>query len=658
MSAELQSAMEQSRSQFWAYALSAALVVAGIILLPEKKGYDPDYRLILVLAFFGALLTLCWSAMQPLREYLRCASDWRYQDAHPTLKRTADLWVDSVATYANQWASLLMALFALLMVWVLSFWPAFDFLQEWRSFAGWLVWVAVAALLFFLIHCPRLGEIWQLERLLQQQTQILDFQPMTEDVAQQRQALAAGPAVTVLGERRFRAGGFDWQWEDFTKSCMVFGQTGSGKTVCVLNALLEGLIASAAHARQAAGALILDPKGDFCAKIQVLAQRYQQTSRLFILDPHPEALAASLKAGYREYQARVIAHWNPFDSPDEALELAGRFVAVLRTLGMVGGDDPFWANAARDFLQHAIELIRASNPPDDPPNFEQVYALIFDQEKTVQRIEQADLNPATLQRVDEYFTHTWWGMSDRTRSGIQGLLTNMISPFRTAPYNRFFSGKSSIRLGAILDEGGLFYMHMPVAEREMMARTIGTLIKLEFFREVLRRPGKMRPSFFLCDEFQSFFTVGGDRGDADFFERSRQSRHANIVATQNLSGLFRQAGEKQAVVDSLLGNCAVKIFLRNTDSKTNDYAAKLFGEKHFDVVNVQFNNPPGAWKGFCPQGQSYTTHPQRVPLLPPEIFPALAIPSHVDYTETVVHLGTRTQVRAEKLRWKIHPILP
>ena len=63
MSAELQSAMEQSRSQFWAYALSAALVVAGIILLPEKKGYDPDYRLVLVLAFFGALLTLCWSAM-------------------------------------------------------------------------------------------------------------------------------------------------------------------------------------------------------------------------------------------------------------------------------------------------------------------------------------------------------------------------------------------------------------------------------------------------------------------------------------------------------------------------------------------------------------------------------------------------------------------
>jgi len=54
------------------------------------------------------------------------------------------------------------------------------------------------------------------------------------------------PPVTVLGAESFRAGGFDWEWPDFYKNLAVFGQTGSGKTVCVLNALLDGLISSSA----------------------------------------------------------------------------------------------------------------------------------------------------------------------------------------------------------------------------------------------------------------------------------------------------------------------------------------------------------------------------------------------------------------------------
>ena len=41
--------------------------------------------------------------------------------------------------------------------------------------------------------------------------------------------------------------------------------------------------------------------------------------------------------------------------------------------------------------------------------------------------------------------------------------------------------------------------------------------KLEYFREVLRRPDKPRTSFFFCDEFQQFFTTMQGKGDADFF---------------------------------------------------------------------------------------------------------------------------------------------
>ena len=42
--------------------------------------------------------------------------------------------------------------------------------------------------------------------------------------------------------------------------------------------------------------------------------------------------------------------------------------------------------------------------------------------------------------------------------------------------------------------------------------------------------------------------------DADFFERSRQSNHANIIATQNYPALLKQAADKESTVKNLLGS--------------------------------------------------------------------------------------------------------
>jgi hypothetical protein len=101
-----------------------------------------------------------------------------------------------------------------------------------------------------------------------------------------------------------------------------------------------------------------------------------------------------------------------------------------------------------------------------------------------------------------------------------------------------------------------------------MAQTVGTLLKVEYGRLVLIRGNKPRPSFFFCDEFRVFFTTDSETNDADFFERSRGSNHANIIATQNFPAMLKGGAEGHSV-DNLLGNCATKIFLRNTDPQTN-----------------------------------------------------------------------------------------
>src|SRR5204863_519108 len=111
-------------------------------------------------------------------------------------------------------------------------------------------------------------------------------------------------------------------------------------------------------------------------------------------------------------------------------------------------------------------------------------------------------------------------------------------------------------------------------------------LKHDYYRQVLLRLDKKRPSLFFCDEFQTFFTSDAGRGDGPFFSRSRQSFHANVVATQNYGGLLAEAS-KPEIVRNFMGNCAIKLFLRNTDGETNELASKeVFGEYSAVVVNL------------------------------------------------------------------------
>ena len=84
-----------------------------------------------------------------------------------------------------------------------------------------------------------------------------------------------------------------------------------------------------------------------------------------------------------------------------------------------------------------------------------------------------------------------------------------------------------------------------MAGRERVSPVLMTLLRLEFQREILRRPNKARRCFLFADEFQALYVSGENQGDSDFFESSRESNHANIVAAQNLSS-FPQENDKPA----------------------------------------------------------------------------------------------------------------
>ncbi len=193
-----------------------------------------------------------------------------------------------------------------------------------------------------------------------------------------------------------------------------------------------------------------------------------------------------------------------------------------------------------------------------------------------------------------------------------------------------------------------------------MSRVVSTFVKLEFYREVLLRQTSKRPSFFLCDEFQSFFTVGQGQRRRRRVRAHAAVDHANIVAFQNLTALFKQTPRRNEPVLNLLGNCGTRLFLRNTEKETNQYASNLFGQSLVLMQGSGGGGGGGRIPGVRAMASSQSANMQYDSKVRKEAFTELAVPfakGGIDYCETIVHLASRGEVTKEKLRWKVHPLV-
>jgi type IV secretory pathway TraG/TraD family ATPase VirD4 len=256
-----------------------------------------------------------------------------------------------------------------------------------------------------------------------------------------------------------------------------------------------------------------------------------------------------------------------------------------------------------------------------------------------------------------YLEEVWLTLPEKTLGSIVATLSNILTPFNYPPFDELMAGRSTLSLAECIDQGKVLYVHFPIARRRLMAQTVGTLLKVEYGRQVLLRVQKPRPSFFFCDEFQVFFTTDKETNDSDFFERSRGSNHANIIATQNRPALLKRSAEEHPI-DSLLGNCATKIFLRNTDPDTNEWASKLFGEQIETLVSTsRIAGTADPRRSGASTGVSGSAN--FAPVVKPEEFIRLAQPSAKDginYAEAIVHLAARAVVTRLALRWRVHPL--
>ena len=142
-------------------------------------------------------------------------------------------------------------------------------------------------------------------------------------------------------------------------------------------------------------------------------------------------------------------------------------------------------------------------------------------------------------------------------------------------------------LDELIESGKVLALNMPVGTNPALARAIGVMLKNAWLQSLLRRPAKMkaeperyfRPAVFICDEYQSFASVGEDdpSGDEKSFALTRQCRCIPIVATQSISSLRSVLGSSEAW-RTLLQTLRTRIFLSLSDDASAQAASALCGQ--------------------------------------------------------------------------------
>lgn len=621
-------------------SLACALALIVFIHIVPKSAERGDLvRLSLTILYFLALLAFCYdlwkSAIPWLNVYLR----YIYKNVPATIGKSLDRFLYSFTRVSNQLLIVLGAFILCSFACKVLLWfpPLYHFLP-----AATVLWWA--SFIVLIVTPWRLStsiiEAYQRYKLFREEIVIGNIIPLDLLADRKRELRTiASPTNINTTEHEFEAGGKSWSHFDLCKSMIIFGQPGSGKTVCVLNSLLQGWLS--ATNRNRSSLLILDPKGDYLHKIQRLSQSVSRSEDLIVFDP---------VNNHQELK------WNPFDNPDDAFELAERYGAVMDVLGVKDSQSSFWSDKAKQFAQHSIILLRAQK--DSVPSLGDIAELSTSKERILALCENVDEADGLSMQSVKFFAEEWFELPQETLGGIQGHLTAMLNPFTVEPYRSFTSGSSSFKISDVVENGKLLYLHMPIADKEAMARVLGTFVKLEFYREVLRRPDKVSPSLFFCDEFQVFFNANKGKGDADFFERSRQSNHANIIACQNIQSLYKQVDKKEAVLN-LLGTCAIKMFLRNTDKETNQYASDLFGQSLFGASSGGGGVNALRKKNRQTSSVSYTD--QLSHNVSPDRFVKLAIPSKksgISYAEALIHDASSENPNDNPVtyRWGVNPL--
>lgn len=186
-----------------------------------------------------------------------------------------------------------------------------------------------------------------------------------------------------------------------------------------------------------------------------------------------------------------------------------------------------------------------------------------------------------FESVSSYFLNEFPNLAEKTRSSILEHFFAFASPFRSGLLADYFAvGTSPEVLPERTFEGKIILLNFPVKKYLQLGVYAQCIYRKVWQQAVERRQADADtlPVFMWLDEAQYF--VSND--DMLFQTTARGSKACTVLITQNISNYYAVMGGEgsRAVVDSLLGNLATKIFHNNNDAVTNEWAAETIGKSY------------------------------------------------------------------------------
>jgi len=429
-----------------------------------------------------------------------------------------------------------------------------------------------------------------------------------------------------------------------------FGSIGSGKTYGLILPAMRQLFAYRADdpERKLSG-IVLEVKGDLCRQLQRILKwcgreddyievslngniRYNPLNNS--LDPYAQAFnIASIitsiwgkgkepfwQQSYTDLVRYVILLHRIRDGYVTLVDVfqtvisAGRLEEMLVEVGSQFSTTSYIGIEKNDYLGEEEQLAPLGFQWNPKAN---LYIAGWDEQLEAALTEQTSIeflvftrkpsDPAARERfrsVQYWYWEHWKHFRSEVKTSIVQGIAVFLSLFETDPdVRRVFCPPKELYQGKhctsdpegivmrpfeeLIETGKVVGLNFPVALNPALAKTIGTMMKIDYQRAMLLRIPRMdaepekhyRASVFICDEYQNFATVGGDNptGDERYLSLSRQPKCIPIVATQSVASL-KDALPNEGV-KTLLQAFRNKVFLTTSDPETARYASELCGKE-------------------------------------------------------------------------------
>ena len=169
-------------------------------------------------------------------------------------------------------------------------------------------------------------------------------------------------------------------------------------------------------------------------------------------------------------------------------------------------------------------------------------------------------------------------LASKTRETIDADFTGMFDPLTRGKIGELFGTTTNLTPDDIFN-GKVVVINIPVARYREVGQFAALIWAQLFQRAVDRRaytPPEIRPVFLWEDEAH-YFTIEQDA----LFQTTARSKGISVVRlTQNIPNFLDAYGrDGKHKVDTLLGNHATKIFHRNGDPTTNEWASKVIAKE-------------------------------------------------------------------------------